>query len=183
MGRVFTLKRSKKQQAALPKEFSAEEEALVSELHRLIGIAARGYHEVIVCKAIGVYMGDVMVKTEHPGMVIGGFMKHIEAVANIAIATHKRLEKQNAQEVYGTTHPQGAQGTDPEGQQRTGDAGAPQGGDRNLEVEEGQEVLLPAALEQRQGDDQQQPGLRTPGVDDRDAALDGGDLQGGPVRH
>lgn len=141
MGRVINLKAGKKQRKALPREFSAEEEQLVKELHQKIGAAARDYHEVIVCKAIGVYMGDVMVKTESPGMVIGGFMKHIEAVANIAIAQHKRLEKINAPKVYGTKEP------DQEGQQGTPDAGAPQSGDRDLEVAEGQEVLLPPAVE------------------------------------
>jgi len=139
MGRVYALKQAKRR---LPKEGSQDEQELVARLFRSLGMVAGGYHDIIVCKAVAVFMGTLMTKTTIPGAVIGGFTKHIQAVTNMAIAHHKSLEKQNEQKVYGTRNPEAQAG-----QPGEGDAGAPQGSDRGVEEPEGQEVLLPPTLQ------------------------------------
>jgi hypothetical protein len=55
--------------------------------------ASRGTHDIIICKAVAVFMGTLMTHTKTPGAVIGGFMGHIQTVANMAIAQHKPAEK------------------------------------------------------------------------------------------
>lgn len=145
MGRVISLKSARK----LPKEGSAEEEVLVSELYKKFNNITDKYHDIIICKAVAVFMGTLMMKTDTPGTIIGGFMGHIERVANIAISQHKRLEKLNAPQVLGTTHPEGGTQQDPpqSGQQGAQDPDPSASGDRGVEVEEGQEVLLPPTLQ------------------------------------
>lgn len=145
MGKVLQLKKPGKK---LPKEFSAEEELLVKELYKKLMNITDKYHDVITCKAIAVFMGTLMMKTDTPGTIIGGFMGHIETVANAAIAQHRKLELQNATKVYGTKHPQGSQADAAQsGQPGPQDPGEPPSGDRDLEVAEGQEVLLPPTLQ------------------------------------
>jgi hypothetical protein len=161
MGRVVPMNGRKRKQA-IPAEGSKEEEKLVAGLYKRLMAVTEGYHDVAVCKAVAVFMGTLMTHTKEPGMVIGGFMKHIQAVANLAIMQHKPLENVNG------TKDNEAQG----GQPGTGDAGAPEGSDRNLQGE-GQDVLLPAAVEQREGGGGEPEGLRAPGVPDGDAGRDG----------
>lgn len=146
MGRVISLK-GRTQQRKLPKEFSPEEEALVSELYKKLMVITDKYHDVVTCKAVAVFMGTLMMKTNTPGTIIGGFMGHIETVANVAIAQHRKLEIENAPKVLGTKHPEGVT-QDPAqvGQPGAEDPGTPQGSDRDLEGQ-GPEVLLPPTLQ------------------------------------
>jgi hypothetical protein len=153
----------KKRKQAIPEEGSKEEEKLVAGLYKRLMATTTGYHDVAICKAVAVFMGTLMTHTKEPGMVIGGFMKHIQAVANLAILQHKPTEKEN-----GSSEEAEAQG----GQPGTGDAGTPEGGDRDLQGE-GQDVLLPPAVEQREGGSGEPEGLRAPGVPDGDAGHDG----------
>lgn len=143
MGKVYDMTR--KFTKARPVEFSKEEEELVERLYRSISSAANKYDEIIICKAIAVYMGTLMTNTGHPGAVIGGFTKHIQQVTNMAIMAHKQKEKENApnQEPHGV-----ANKTDPSqtGLGGTPDAGTPQVEDRDLEGE-GQEVLHPPTIQ------------------------------------
>jgi len=141
MGHVISLK----QKGKLPKEFSAEEEAIVSDLYKKLMTITDKYHDVIVCKAVAVFMGTLMMKTDTPGAVIGGFMNHIQMVANAAIAQHRKLELQNAPKVYGTKHPQ--ENPAQVGQPGSSDPDPAQGSDRGVEEQEGQEVLFPPTLQ------------------------------------
>jgi hypothetical protein len=149
MGRVISLRQGKKKRRVRPAEGSKAEEEMVAELYRKLLHVMGGYHDVVICKAVAVAMGTLMTYTKTPGTVIGGFMKHIEAVAGMAVAHHKLSERKHADKESGLLRDPGEEATDTDQSGHAGPNGSdsPEGSDRGVEESEGQVVLLPPTIQ------------------------------------
>lgn len=84
-------------------EGSEEEERQVKGLYESMQPLMEGIDDVIVCKAVAVFMGTLMAKSEQWPKVIGGFMNHITVVANTALLLHKQQELEDATKEEGSS--------------------------------------------------------------------------------